>query len=453
MKESDLVSKSTPVIDGDAARADVSDLMNKTTMITRPQGVDSDNPFEEMMSRFDVAAQKLSLDPGLYKVLREPVRETKVSIPISMDDGRIEVFTGYRVLHNIARGPGKGGIRFDKNVTLDEVRALAAWMTWKCAVVNIPFGGAKGGVICDPSSLSMAELEKITRRYTAEILDLIGPERDVPAPDMGTTPQTMAWIMDTYSMHMRHTVTSVVTGKPLTIGGSRGRVEATGRGIMMISREAARANGFELAGSRVVVQGFGNVGSITAKMCHAAGAKVVAVSDIRGAIANENGLDVPALLEHYAHGKTFEGFAGAGKLEKERLLEFPCEILVPAANENQLRAHNAAKVQARIIVEGANGPTTQRADDIFRERGIIVVPDILANAGGVTVSYFEWVQDRAGFFWRESEVNERLEDIMVQSFNDVTEMARKYDVTYRIAAYMLGISRVAHDTMVRGLYA
>jgi len=442
-----------PMIDGDAARADVSDLMNKTTIITRPQGVDSENPFDEMMSRFDVAAQKLSLDPGLYKVLREPVRETKVSIPISMDDGRIEVFVGYRVLHNIARGPGKGGIRFDKNVTLDEVRALAAWMTWKCAVVNIPFGGAKGGVICDPPSLSTAELEKITRRYTAEILDLIGPERDVPAPDMGTTPQTMAWIMDTYSMHMRHTVTSVVTGKPLTIGGSRGRVEATGRGLMIIAREAARANGFELAASRVAVQGFGNVGSVTAKMCHLSGAKVVAVSDIRGGIVNDAGLDVPAVLEHYARKKSLEGFPGAEAITNEKLLEHPCDILIPAANENQLRSHNAGRVQARIIVEGANGPTTQKADNIFRDRGIIVVPDILANAGGVTVSYFEWVQDRAGFFWREAEVNERLEDIMVQSFNDVVEMSKKYDVTYRIAAYMLGISRVAHDTMVRGLYA
>jgi glutamate dehydrogenase (NAD(P)+) len=442
-----------PMIEGDAARADVSDLMNKTTIITRPQGVDSDNPFEEMMSRFDVAAQKLSLDPGLYKVLREPVRETKVSIPISMDDGRIEVFVGYRVLHNIARGPGKGGIRFDKNVTLDEVRALAAWMTWKCAVVNIPFGGAKGGVICDPTTLSTSELERITRRYTAEILDLIGPERDVPAPDMGTTPQTMAWIMDTYSMHMRHTVTSVVTGKPLTIGGSRGRVEATGRGLMIIAREAARANGFELAGSRVAVQGFGNVGSITAKMCHAAGAKVVAVSDIRGGIVNDEGLDIPAVLEHYGKKKSFEGYADAGSITNELLLEHPCDILVPAANENQLRGHNAGKVRARIIVEGANGPTTQRADNVFRDRGIIVVPDILANAGGVTVSYFEWVQDRAGFFWREAEVNERLEDIMVQSFNDVVEMSKKYEVSYRIAAYMLGISRVAHDTMVRGLYA
>jgi glutamate dehydrogenase (NAD(P)+) len=308
-------------------------------------------------------------------------------------------------------------------------------------------------VICDPPSLSTAELEKITRRYTAEILDLIGPERDVPAPDMGTTPQTMAWIMDTYSMHMRHTVTSVVTGKPLTIGGSRGRVEATGRGLMIIAREAARANGFELAGSRVAVQGFGNVGSVTAKMCHLSGAKVVAVSDIRGGIANDAGLDVPAVLEHYGRKKSLEGFPGAEAITNEQLLEHPCDILIPAANENQLRGHNAASVHARIIVEGANGPTTQKADNIFRDRGVIVVPDILANAGGVTVSYFEWVQDRAGFFWREAEVNERLEDIMVQSFNDVVEMSKKYDVSYRIAAYMLGISRVAHDTMVRGLYA
>ena len=446
-------SASTPIVDGDAARAASVQILPNSSTVTRPQGVDSDNPFEEMMSRFDVAAQKLSLDPGLYKVLREPVRETKVSIPVSMDDGRIEVFIGFRVLHNIARGPGKGGIRFDKNVTLDEVRALAAWMTWKCAVVNIPFGGAKGGVICDPSSLSTSELERITRRYTAEILDLIGPERDVPAPDMGTTPQTMAWIMDTYSMHMRHTVTSVVTGKPLTIGGSRGRVEATGRGLMIIAREAARANGFELSGSRVAIQGFGNVGSITAKMCHAAGAKIVAVSDIRGGIVNEKGLDIPAVLDHYAKKRSFEGYAGADAITNEQLLEHPCDILIPAANENQLRGHNAGRVKARIIVEGANGPTTQKADLDFRDRGIVVVPDILANAGGVTVSYFEWVQDRAGFFWREAEVNERLEDIMVQSFNDVVEMSGKYDVSYRIAAYMLGISRVAHDTMVRGLYA
>jgi glutamate dehydrogenase (NAD(P)+) len=429
-----------------------SDLPRLTTS-TQPQGIDSASPFDEMMSRFDVAAQKLGLDPGLYKVLREPVRETKVSIPIVMDDGHIEVFVGYRVLHNIARGPGKGGIRFDKNVTLDEVRALAAWMTWKCAVVNIPFGGAKGGVICDPATLTRGELERITRRYTAEIMDLIGPEKDVPAPDMGTNPQTMAWIMDTYSMHARHTVTSVVTGKPLTLGGSRGRVEATGRGLMLIAREAAPLRGFTLAGSRVVVQGFGNVGSIAARMCHEAGAHVIAVSDINGGIHREGGLDIPAVLAHYEKHRTFEGFAGVTKVGNAELLELDCEILIPAANENQIRGRNAGNIRAKIIVEGANGPTTQRADEILHEKGVLVVPDILANAGGVTVSYFEWVQDRAGFFWRESEVNDRLEDIMVQSFRDVTTMADKYDVSFRIAAYMLGISRVAHDTMVRGLYA
>ena len=427
--------------------------LTRLTTTTQPQGIDSASPFDEMMSRFDLAAQKLGLDPGLYKVLREPVRETKVSIPIVMDDGHIEVFIGYRVLHNIARGPGKGGIRFDKNVTLDEVRALAAWMTWKCAVVNIPFGGAKGGVICDPASLSRGELERITRRYTAELMDLFGPEKDVPAPDMGTNPQTMAWIMDTYSMHARHTVTSVVTGKPLSLGGSRGRVEATGRGLMLIARDAAPLRGFTLSGSRVVVQGFGNVGSVAARMCHEAGAKVLAVSDINGGISAEGGLDMPALVAHYDKKKTFDGFPGVRKIANEDLLELECDVLIPAANENQIRGRNAGRIRAKIIVEGANGPTTQKADEILHENGILVVPDILANAGGVTVSYFEWVQDRAGFFWREQEVNERLEDIMCQSFKDVAAMAEKYDVTFRIAAYMLGISRVAHDTMVRGLYA
>jgi glutamate dehydrogenase (NAD(P)+) len=423
------------------------------TIGSHPQGTDSASPFEEMMSRFDLAAQKLGLDPGLYKVLREPVRETKVSIPVGMDDGRIEVFIGYRVLHNIARGPGKGGIRYDKNVTLDEVRALAAWMTWKCAVVNIPFGGAKGGVICDPASLSRGELERITRRYTAELMDQFGPEKDVPAPDMGTNPQTMAWIMDTYSMHARHTVTSVVTGKPLSLGGSRGRVEATGRGLMLICREAAPLKGFTLKGSRIVVQGFGNVGSIAARMCHEAGAKIIAVSDIQGGIFNAAGLDMPAVLAHYEKEKSLAGFPGAEKISNSDLLELDCDILIPAANENQIRGKNAPNIKAKIIVEGANGPTTQKADEILRKKDILVVPDILANAGGVTVSYFEWVQDRAGFFWREQEVNERMEDIMVQSFKDVATMAEKYGVTFRIAAYMLGIQRVAHDTMVRGLYA
>jgi len=431
----------------------VEPQLPRLTTTTQPLGVESASPFDEMMSRFDLAARKLGLDPGLYKVLREPVRETKVSIPIAMDDGRIEVFIGYRVLHNIARGPGKGGIRYDKNVTLDEVRALAAWMTWKCAVVNIPFGGAKGGVICDPASLSRGELERITRRYTAEIMDQIGPEKDVPAPDMGTNPQTMAWIMDTYSMHARHTVTSVVTGKPLSLGGSRGRVEATGRGLMLIAREAAPVKGLTLAGSRVVVQGFGNVGSMAARMCHESGARILAVSDINGGILNEGGLDMPALLAHYEKTKSFAGFDDARKIGNADLLELDTDILIPAANENQIRGRNAANIRAKIIVEGANGPTTQRADEILSEMGVLVVPDILANAGGVTVSYFEWVQDRAGFFWREQEVNERLEDIMCQSFRDVSAMAEKYNVSYRIAAYMLGISRVAHDTMVRGLYA
>jgi glutamate dehydrogenase (NAD(P)+) len=425
----------------------------RLTTTTLPLGVDSVNPFDEMMSRFDVAAQKLGLDPGLYKVLREPVRETKVSIPVVMDDGHIEVFIGYRVLHNIARGPGKGGIRFDKNVNLDEVRALAAWMTWKCAVVNIPFGGAKGGVICDPATLSRGELERITRRYTAELMDQFGPEKDVPAPDMGTNPQTMAWVMDTYSMHARHTVTSVVTGKPLSLGGSRGRVEATGRGLMLIAREAAPLKGLTLAGSRIVVQGFGNVGSIASRMCHEAGAKVLAVSDIQGGIFNPAGLDVPAVIAHYERARTFEGVRNVEKISNAELLELECDILIPAANENQIRGRNAPNVKAKIIVEGANGPTTQRADEILNQKGVLVVPDILANAGGVTVSYFEWVQDRAGFFWREQEVNERLEDIMCQSFHDVRSMAEKYNVSYRIAAYMLGISRVAQDTMVRGLYA
>jgi len=423
------------------------------TIGSHPQGTDSSSPFEEMMSRFDLAAQKLGLDPGLYKVLREPVRETKVSIPIAMDDGRIEVFVGYRVLHNIARGPGKGGIRFDKNVTLDEVRALASWMTWKCAVVNIPFGGAKGGVICDPQALSRAELEKITRRYTAELMDQFGPEKDVPAPDMGTNPQTMAWVMDTYSMHARHTVTSVVTGKPLSLGGSRGRVEATGRGLMLIAREAAPLRGLTLKGSRVVVQGFGNVGSIAARMCHEQGAKILAVSDINGGIHAKDGIDMAALIPHFEKNRSLKGFPGTEPVSNEALLELDCDILIPAANENQIRQKNAGNVKAKIIVEGANGPTTQRADEVLNAKNVLVVPDILANAGGVTVSYFEWVQDRAGFFWRESEVNERLEDIMVQSFRDVASMAEKYGVSFRIAAYMLGISRVAHDTMVRGLYA
>jgi glutamate dehydrogenase (NAD(P)+) len=411
------------------------------------------NPFEEMTQRFDRAAELLGLDPGLRKVLREPMKEVKVGIPVVMDNGKIEVFVGYRVHHNVVRGPAKGGVRYDPGVTLDEVRALASWMTWKCAVMNIPFGGGKGGVICDPRKLSRGELERITRRYTAELMDVFGPERDVPAPDVGTDSQTMAWVMDTYSMHVGHTVTSVVTGKPISLGGSRGRVEATGRGVMIAGREACRAHGIPLAGSRVAVQGFGNVGSISAKMFHEQGARVVAVSDINGAIGNEKGLDVPALLAYVEEKKTVVGFPGAVPMDPAGLLTVDCDILIPAALENQITDENAGDIRARIIVEGANGPTTHDADDILQKKGVIVVPDIYANGGGVTVSYFEWVQDRQGFFWREKEVNERLEEIMVQSFQDIRAMVAKHNVTYRIAAYMVAIQRVAHDLQMRGLYA
>ncbi|MBI2841060.1 MAG: Glu/Leu/Phe/Val dehydrogenase [Acidobacteria bacterium] len=411
------------------------------------------NPYEAMMKRFDVAAAKLELDPGLYKILRTPVREVTVSIPVALDNGHLEVFTGYRVLHNIARGPGKGGIRYAPTVTIEEVKALAAWMTWKCAVANIPFGGAKGGVICDPSRLSLGELERITRRYTAEIMDMLGPEKDVPAPDMNTNEQTMAWIMDTYSMHVRHTVTAVVTGKPVALCGSRGRREATGRGIMLIAREAAKKRKMKLKGARVVVQGFGNVGSIGAELMEAHGAKIVGVSDIRCGLFNKAGINMKKLLQYGAKHKFIEGFPGAGKVSNSELLELPCDILVPAATENQITSENAGQIKAKIIVEGANGPTTAEADAILNAKGVLVVPDILANAGGVTVSYFEWVQDRMGWFWKESEVNERLEDILVASFYDVDEMARSHKVNMRIGAYMLGMSRVAQNTKTRGIYA
>jgi glutamate dehydrogenase (NAD(P)+) len=426
--------------------------MERSPVLSAPDGAVI-NPFEEMASRFDTAADLLGLDAGVRKVLREPEKELKVSIPVVMDDGRVELFVGYRVHHNVVRGPAKGGIRFDPGVTLDEVRALASWMTWKCAVMNLPFGGGKGGVVCDPTKLSRGELERITRRYTSEIMDILGPDRDVPAPDVGTGPQHMAWIMDTYSMHQRRTVTSIVTGKPIEIGGSRGRVEATGRGVMIAAREAGKVHGLPLAGARVAVQGFGNVGSISAKMLHQEGAKVVAVSDVYGAIAKEDGLDVPALLAHVAKERTVKGFPGSAPIDAAALLTTDCEFLVPAALENQITAENAGAVRARIVVEGANGPTTAAADRILESRGVVVVPDILANGGGVTVSYFEWVQDRMGFFWRESEVNERLEDIMVESFREVAEMAAGRGVSYRIAAYMVAIQRVARDLETRGLYA
>jgi glutamate dehydrogenase (NAD(P)+) len=413
------------------------------------------NPYECAEARFETAAQKLGLEEGLYRFLKYPNKEITVYIPVRMDNGTLEVFTGYRVHHSLVRGPGKGGIRYSPDVTLDEVRALASWMTWKCAVVNIPFGGAKGGVICDPSKLSMKELERITRRYTAEITDFIGPEKDVPAPDMNTNEQVMAWIMDTYSMHMRHTVTAVVTGKPLDLGGSRGRREATGRGVMIVCDLAIAKLGMKKESCRVVIQGFGNVGSMAAMLMHQAGYKIIGLGDVHGALYNEKGFDVPAVIDWvYNQKKPLPDFpAGGTKFTAAEIVFQPCDILVPAALENQITSQNAHRVETRILCEGANGPTTPPADDILRSKGVFIIPDILANAGGVTVSYFEWVQDRQGFFWRESEVNERLQDVMEGSFEQVVRYAENHGVNNRIAAYMLAIDRVAFALKLRGIYA
>ena len=415
--------------------------------------IKEDNPFESMMSRFDHAAQLLSLDPDLYKVLRVPNREITIYIPVYMDDGRIEVFTGFRVQHNFARGPAKGGIRYAPDVTLDEIRALAAWMTWKCAVVNIPFGGAKGGVICDPSQMSMGEIERMTRRYTAELIDFIGPERDVPAPDMNTNEQTMAWIMDTYSMHARATVTAVVTGKPIDLSGSRGRKEATGRGLLFVTDEAVERLKMKKTETRVVIQGSGNVGATAARLMFETGYQVIAMSDIHGGIYNPKGLNVNDVLNYLANHRSLERYPEAEPVSNHELLELDCDVLLPAATENQVTSQNAERVKCRILCEGANGPTTAAADEILERKGVFVIPDILANAGGVTCSYFEWVQDRMGYFWKEEMVNERLKDIIVASFNDVCKYAESHSVNMRIAAYMLAIDRVAYITRTRGIYA
>jgi glutamate dehydrogenase (NAD(P)+) len=411
------------------------------------------NPWEAQSARFDAATKKLNLDEGLVKVLRYPNRELIVHIPVSMDDGRLEVFTGFRVQHSIARGPAKGGVRYSPDVTLDEVRALASWMTWKCAVVNIPFGGAKGGIICDPHHMSPGELERMTRRYTAELVEFIGPEKDVPAPDMNTNEQVMAWMMDTYSMHMRQTVTSVVTGKPINIGGSRGRREATGRGIMITCDQAIKKFGLRPENTRVIVQGFGNVGSNAAKLMHEAGYKIIGIIEVDGAIFNKKGIDLDALWEHREQHRNISGFPEAEKVDPTELFESECEILIPAATENQITSRNAAKIRCRILAEGANGPTTAAADEILASNKVFVIPDILCNAGGVTTSYFEWVQDRQGYFWKESVVNEQLADIMINSFNDVVRYADTHKVHNRIAAYMLAIDRVAYTVRQRGIYA
>ncbi len=417
------------------------------------QRQDKDSLFESMMSRFDYAAQKLDLDPDLYAFLRVPSRELKAYIPVYMDSGRVEVFEGFRVQHNFVRGPAKGGIRYTPTVTLDEMRALAAWMTWKCAVVDLPFGGAMGGVICDPSQMSLGELERLTRRYTSEILDIIGPERDVPGPDMNTNEQTMAWIMDTYSMHARHTVTAVVTGKPVDLGGSSGRREATGRGLLFLINEAVKRLGMSPANATVVVQGAGKVGGTAARLLDAAGYNVIAISNQQGGIYNPQGIDIEAALTHLQSARSFEGLKGVEFITNRELLELECDVLLPAATEDQITSQNADRLKCKILIEGANGPTTAAADELLHSKGIFIIPDILANAGGVIVSYFEWVQDRIGYFWKEAIINERLSDKIIGGFNLVCRYAEMHSVDTRTAAHMLAIDRVAYDTRVRGFYA
>ncbi len=409
--------------------------------------------FGAMLQEFDGAARLLNLEPGIWKILTHPKRQITVSCPVQMDDGEIEVFTGYRVQYNITLGPAKGGIRYHPGVTLDEVTALAAWMTWKCAVAHIPFGGSKGGVICDPTRLSRREIEALTRRYVAEIIDAIGPDKDVPAPDVNTNDQVMAWIMDTYSMHVGHTETAVVTGKPIELGGSLGRREATGRGVMICTRESAKHLGLDIAGATVAIQGFGNVGAISAELIAGLGARIVAISDWKGGVYNEKGLDLRKLSDHVRQHKTVAGFSDGDPLTNEHLFALDVDVLIPAALENQISLENAPSIRARIVVEGANGPTTPDAHKHLHDRGIFVVPDILANSGGVTASYFEWVQDRHGYFWTEKEVNERLEAKMCEAYNAVLQTSLRYRVDLRTAAYIVAIDRVAAVTRIRGMYA
>jgi len=413
----------------------------------------AENPWENAIEQFDAVADRLRLDEGMREVLRHCKREFTVNFPVQMDDGTIRVFTGYRVHHNEARGPVKGGLRYSLNVSLDEVRALSMWMTWKCAVAGLPYGGAKGGVIVDPRALSRRELERLTRRFTAELGTLIGPDEDVPAPDMGTDAQVMAWIMDTYSMMHGHSTPAVVTGKPVTIGGSSGRVEATGRGVLFVTQEVCRQRGVQLKGARVAVQGFGNVGSVAAKLLAEAGANLVAVSDSKGAIYAEDGLgDIGALLvRQRERGFVPDGHPGV-HITNEELLELPVDILIPAALEGQIHGGNAAQIRAPIIVEAANGPTTPEADRILTAKGTYIVPDILANSGGVIVSYFEWVQDLQSFFWEEDEVNQRLERVIARSYREVAAQQAEAGGTMRDAAYMLAIRRVVEATQVRGIF-
>ncbi len=423
-----------------------------TVAVKRAAAREDLNPFVIAQQQFDLAAEILKLDPGLRQVLRTPKRQLAVAVPIRMDDGQIRVFEGFRVQHNIARGPAKGGLRYHPNVTLDEVKALAAWMTWKCATVNIPFGGAKGGVVCDPKRLSKGELERITRRYTYEISVIIGADRDIPAPDMYTDAQTMAWMMDTYSMTVGYSSLGVVTGKPVSLGGSEGRAEATAQGCLFATLEACREKRLPIKGAPVAVQGFGNAGGIAARLFAEQGARVIAVSDSRGGVVNKRGIDVHQAILHKEKTGALHGLKGAAPITNQELLEVPCDILIPAALENQITAENASRIKARIVAEAANGPTTPRADEVLHQRGVFMIPDILANAGGVTVSYFEWVQDLQCFFWQQDEVNARLKQIMKRAFRDVLETARKHRVHMRTAAYILAIGRVADATITRGLF-
>ncbi len=408
--------------------------------------------YQAALRQFDDAAQHLHLPEELRLILRTPKRELTVNFPVRMDDGRVEIFTGYRVQHNVNCGPAKGGIRYAPEVSLDEVRALAMLMTWKCSVLGIPYGGAKGGVIVDRTLLSKVELERLTRRYATEISIMIGPDVDIPAPDVNTDPQIMAWIMDTLSMHSGHNVAAVVTGKPIAVGGSRGRVEATGRGVFIVTREVTKYLGRTLEGATVVVQGFGNVGSVTAKLLHDAGCKIIGLSDIFGAIHDPRGIDVPLALQYIKEHGRLAGMHGSQEINNAQLLEIPCDILIPAATEGVLTHHNADRIATKLIVEAANGPTTPDADAIFARRGIPVVPDILANAGGVTVSYFEWIQDRENFFWSERRVNDTLEEMMIESINNVLQRADTMQISLRMAAYVVAISRVAEATEFRGIY-
>jgi len=413
--------------------------------------------FEAATRQFDAAAAIIGLTHNQVSMIKEPRKVIEAKLPVRMDDGRIEVFTGFRVQHNIARGPAKGGVRFHPDVTLDEVKALAFWMTFKCAVVNIPFGGGKGGVICDPSKLSYGELERLSRRYFAEMIDIFGPDRDVPAPDVGTNPEVMAWFMDTYSMHERKFVPAVVTGKPLEIGGSKGRTEATALGVVHTIREACAIVGLDLKKSTSAVQGFGNVGSNTARILREVGSKVVAISDISGAYYNEGGVDIEMALKHTAKNRTLEGFEKEGNVERlkdpHELLELNVDILVPAALEHQITQENANRIKARLIAEGANGPITNEADEILNKKGVFIIPDILCNAGGVTTSYLEWVQNKTGYYWSKERVEDEMKGIMLQAFGDVWETSKRYKVSMRVAAFIVAIERVARASGLRGLYA